>query len=48
LVNGVTQVLVVKPALAVKSPGLLAIVTDVAWVGELLKAANVPFVHGVF
>jgi hypothetical protein len=47
LVNGVTQILAVKPTLAVKSPGLLAIVTDVAWVGALLKAANLPFVHGV-
>ena len=33
--------------LAVKSPGLLAIVTDVVAVGLELLAAKVPFVHGV-
>jgi hypothetical protein len=35
------------PILAVKSPGLLVIVTDVPALGEESKAANVPFVHGV-
>ncbi len=33
--------------LAVKSPGLLVMVTEVLALGEELKAANVPFVHGV-
>jgi hypothetical protein len=33
--------------LAVKSPGLLVIVTDVVGVGSLEMALNVPFVHGV-
>ena len=47
LVNGVTQVLPEKPTLAVKSPELLAIVTDVVGAGEELLAANVPFMHGV-
>ena len=46
-VNGVTQVPVVKPTLAVKSPALLAIVTDVLGTGVELLAATLPFVHGV-
>ena len=46
-VNGVTQALPVKPTLAVKSPALLAIVTDVLGPGVELLAANLPFVHGV-
>ncbi len=46
-VNGVTQVPVVKPTLAVKSPELLAIVTDVVGAAVELLAANVPLVHGV-
>jgi hypothetical protein len=33
--------------LAVKSPGLLVIVTEVVAVGSEFVAANVPFVHGV-
>ena len=35
------------PLSAVRSPELLVIVTDVVMAGEELKAANVPFVHGV-
>jgi len=33
--------------LAVKSPGLLVIVSDVLTLGEELSATNVPLVHGV-
>ena len=47
LVNGVTQVLAVKPMLAVKSPELLVIVTDVVLAGLLLNAAKVPLLVGV-
>jgi hypothetical protein len=47
LVNGLTQTLPEKPTLAVKSPRLLAIVTDVVEAGLLLLAANVPLVQGV-
>ena len=46
LVNGVTQALAVAATLAVKSPALLVIVSDVA-TGEALLAANVPLVQGV-
>ncbi len=45
-VNGATQVSVVMPTVAVKSPGLLVIVTDVV-AGEELLVTNVPFVPGV-
>lgn len=47
LVYGDIQVLAVKPTLAVKSPELLVIVTDVALAGLLLNAANVPLFVGV-
>ena len=47
LVNGVTNALFVVRTLAVKSLGLLVIVTDADAVGEESKAVNVPFVHGV-
>jgi hypothetical protein len=47
LVNGVTQTFDVKARVAVKSPGLLVIVTDVVLDGEELEATKVPFVHGV-
>ena len=47
LVNGDTQVLLVNATLAVKSPGLLVIVSDVVTEGEELIAVNVPFVTGV-
>ena len=47
LVNGATHEPPVKPTLAVKSPDLLAIVTDVVGAGVELLAANVPLVHGV-
>jgi hypothetical protein len=46
-VNGLTHVFVVAPRLAVKSPGLLVMVTEVVAVGAEFVAANVPFVHGV-
>jgi hypothetical protein len=47
LENGAAHVAAVYPTLAVKSPGLLVIVTDVVEAGVELLAANVPFVHGV-
>jgi hypothetical protein len=47
LVNGASHAFDVVPMVAVKSPELLVTVTEVVASGEELKAANVPFVHGV-